>query len=124
MDQFTINIHNMYGVITKTYHPKTISEPIHITPEESVELIGCPIDLTVRIGREDVIVKEGATVIYDVQPYYHEGYKIVEEPFNYKLSTSSNTSQDHSEQYGYNSVNDEGSIYCVSDVDITDLGGT
>lgn len=119
-EQFTINIYDMFGKITKTYHPKTVSEPIHISPEESIDLIGCPIDLTVKIGREDTIVKEGATIVYDVQPYYHEGCNIVEGPFHYKLSTTCDTSHNHSEQYGYNSVNDDESLYCVSDVDISD----
>ena len=68
--QFTINLYNCFGMITKTYHPKTVSEPVHIGSDESSDLIGFPTgSLTLRIGTENVIAEDGSTITYNIQPY-------------------------------------------------------
>lgn len=118
--QFTINLYNCFGMITKTYHPKTVSEPVHIGSDESSDLIGFPTgSLTLRIGTENVIAEDGSTITYNIQPYCLEGCQILE-PGTYKVSASSNTTQDRSEQYGSNSIDDKGLTYSISDVDIID----
>ena len=73
MEKYTVNVHNLYGVITKTFHPKTAHEIIQISPDESMELMGCPIDFIFSIGDETFTVENGDMITYDIQPYYKKG---------------------------------------------------
>lgn len=78
MEKYTINIHNLYGVITKTFHPKTTHDMFQISPDESMELMGCLVDFTISIGDfliggEPFIIEDGDMAIFDVQPFYKRG---------------------------------------------------